>query len=228
MGRVADRTRGMMRAAWAVFAKDVKTELRARYALAATFVFALSTLAIVSYAVGPFGGRAELLAAFLWTVLLFSAAAGLAQAFVREVERRTWLTLRLVAPPESILLGKWAVNLVLLLATEAVVVPLFLALFGVGFASLPGFLAILLLATLGLSAAITLVAALLAQARAHGALVSALAFPLVVPVVMAAVTGTRHALVEPGAAAPELRILGAYAGILVAMGIALAEFVLDD
>ena len=29
-----------MRAAWAVFAKDVRTELRARYALAATFVFA--------------------------------------------------------------------------------------------------------------------------------------------------------------------------------------------
>jgi heme exporter protein B len=218
----------MMRAAWAVFAKDVRTELRARYALAATFVFALATLAVVSYAVGPFGGRAELLAAFLWTVLLFSASAGLAQAFVRETERRTWLTLRLVAPPGAILLGKWGVNLALLLATEAVVVPLFLALFGVEFASLPGFLAVLLLATLGLSAAITIVAALLAQARAHGALVSALAFPLVVPVVMAAVTGTRQALIEPGAAGTELRILASYAGIFVAMGVALAEFVLED
>jgi heme exporter protein B len=218
----------MMRAAWAVFAKDVRTELRARYALAATFVFALATLAIVSYAVGPFGGRAELLAAFLWTVLLFSAAAGLGQAFVREVERRTWLTLRLVAPPGAILLGKWAVNLALLLVTEALVVPLFLALFGVSFASVPGFLAVLLLATLGLSAAVTMVAALLAQARAHGALVSALAFPLVVPVVMAAVTGTRRALVEPGIAPLELRILAAYAGILIAMGIVLAEFVLED
>jgi heme exporter protein B len=218
----------MMRAAWAVFAKDVRTELRARYALAATFVFALATLAIVSYAVGPFGGRAELLAAFLWTVLLFSAAAGLGQAFVREVERRTWLTLRLVAPPGAILLGKWAVNLALLLVTEALVVPLFLALFGVSFASVPGFLAVLLLATLGLSAAVTMVAALLAQARAHGALVSALAFPLVVPVVMAAVTGTRQALVEPGIAPLELRILAAYAGILIAMGIVLAEFVLED
>lgn len=217
-----------MRAAWAVFAKDVRTELRARYALAATFVFALATLAIVSYAVGPFGGRAELLAAFLWTVLLFSASAGLAQAFVREVERRTWLTLRLLAPPGAILLGKWAVNLVLLLATEVVVVPLFLALFGVAMRSLPGFLAVLLLATLGLSAAITMVAALLAQARAHGALVSALAFPLVVPVVMAAVTGTRHALVDPGVPWTEVRILAAYAGILLAMGLVLCEHVLED
>ena len=47
----------MIRTAWAVFAKDVRTELRARYALSATFVFALATLAIVSYAVGPFGGQ---------------------------------------------------------------------------------------------------------------------------------------------------------------------------
>ncbi|MEP7028643.1 MAG: heme exporter protein CcmB, partial [Candidatus Eisenbacteria bacterium] len=187
-----------------------------------------ATLAIVSYAVGPFGGRAELLAAFLWTVLLFSASAGLAQAFVREVERRTWFTLRLLAPPGAILLGKWAVNLVLLAATEAVVVPLFLALFGVSLRALPGILAVLALATVGLSAAITMVAALLAQARAHGALVSALAFPLVVPVVMAAVTGTRHALVDPGIPGTEVRILAAYAGILLAMGLVLSEHVLED
>lgn len=224
--------RGVRRAAWAatwaVFAKDVRTELRARYALSATFVFALATLAVVSYAVGPFGGRAELLAAFLWTVLLFSASAGLAQAFVREVERRTWLTLRLVAPPGAILLGKWVVNLALLTATEALVVPLFLALFGASLASWPGFLLVLALATIGLSAAVTLVAALLAQARAHAALVSALAFPLVVPVVMAAVTGTRHALLMPGVPWTEVRILAAYAGILLAVGIVLAEHVLED
>ena len=69
---------------------------------------------------------------------------------------------------------------------------------------------------------------MLAQARAHGALVSALAFPLIVPVLMAAVTGTRRALVEPGAAVTELRILAAYAGILVALGVVLAEYVMED
>lgn len=215
-------------AARAIFAKDVTTELRSRYALAATAVFALASLAVVSYAVGPFGGRPELLAAFLWTVLLYAATAGLAQGFLRETERRTWLTLRLVASPGAILLGKGAVNLVLLLATEALVVPLFLALFGVSLRSLPGFLGVLLLASVGLAAAITIVAALLAQARAHGALVAALAFPLVVPVLMAAVVGTRRALVEPGVAPEELRVLAAYAGVVIGIGIVLAEHVLDD
>ena len=210
------------------FAKDVKTELGARYALSATAVFALASLAVVSYAVGPFGGRAELLAAFLWTVLLYAATAGLAQGFVREAERGTWLTLRLVASPGAILLGKGLVNLALLLATEALVVPVFLALFGVEFRSLPGFLGVLLLASVGLAAAITLVAALLAQARAHGALVAALAFPLVVPVLLAAVAGTRRAFVEPGVAPMELRVLAAYAGVVIGIGVVLAEHVLED
>jgi len=216
------------RTAWAVLAKDLTSELRARYALAATGVFAVAALTIVSYAVGPFGGRADLLAAFLWTVLLFAATAGLAQAFVREVERRTWLTLRLVAPPAAVLAGKWAVNLVLLVATELVVVPLFLVLFQPPVASVPGLLAVLAAATVGLSAAVTWVAALLAQARTHGALVSALAFPLVVPVTMAAVAGTRRALVEPGAWPPELRVLAAYAGVVVTLGFLLGEPLLED
>lgn len=214
--------------AWAVFAKDVTTELRSRYAVAATATFALAALAVVSFAVGPFGGRAELLAAFLWTVILFAAAAGLAQAFVREAERRTWLTLRLVAAPGAILLGKWGVNLAVLASIEVLVVPAFLVLFGVEFRSLPAFLAILVLANLGLSAALTLVSALLAQARAHGALVSALAFPLVVPVLMAAIVGTRRAFTEPGAWPPEWRVLAAYAGVVVGIGVLLAEHVLDD
>jgi heme exporter protein B len=218
----------VLRAAWAVFRKDVASELRARYALAATAVFALSTLAVVNFALGPMGGRADVLAAFLWTVLLFSASAGLAQAFVREVERKTWLTLRLVAAPSSILLGKYLVNLALLLATEALVVPVFLALFGVSVRSVPGFLAVLLLATVGIAGAITLVAALLAQARTHGALVVALVFPLVVPGLMAAVSGTRAALSVPDVAPVELRVLAAYAGIVLAMGIVLSDHVLED
>ena len=233
MSRVGVDARGgggvpLGRTAWAVFTKDVRTELRARYALAATGVFALASLAVVSYAVGPFGGRAELLAAFLWTVILFAATAGLGQAFLREVERGTWLTLRLVASPSAVLLGKWAVNLVLLAATEAVVIPLFFALFGAPLASWPALLAVAALATVGLSAAVTWVAALLAQARSHTALVAALAFPLVVPVVMAAVAGTRRALVEPGVGLPELRVLAAYAGVIVTAGFLLAEHALED
>ena len=102
--------------------------------------------------------------------------------------------------------------------------------FGVGveFRSLPGFLVVLVLASIGLAAALTLVAALLAQARTHAALASALAFPLVVPVLMAAIVGTRRAFTEPGALPPECRVLAAYAGVVVGIGILLAEHVLDD
>ena len=58
--------------------------------------------------------------------------------------------------------------------------------------------------------------------------VSALAFPLVVPVLMAAIVGTRRAFVEPGAWPPECRVLAAYAGLVIGIGFLLAEHVLDD
>jgi capsular polysaccharide biosynthesis protein len=40
--------------------------------------------------------------------------------------------------------------------------------------------------------------------------------------------GTRRALVEPGAAPEELKVLAAYAGVVIGIGIVLAEHVLDD
>jgi len=160
-------------------------------------VFALSTLAIVNFALGPMGGRADVMAAFLWTVLLFSASAGLAQAFVREVERKTWLTLRLVASPSAILLGQVRVNLALLVATELLSCRSSSRCSGEGRGAARVFSRCSRWRRSGSAAAVTLVSALIAQARAHGALVSALVFPLVVPGMMAAVVGTREALTSP-------------------------------
>ena len=59
-----------LRRAWAITAKDAAQELRRRVALAAVFFFAATALALVSYAIGPFGlrpeDRAPVQAALFW------------------------------------------------------------------------------------------------------------------------------------------------------------------
>jgi hypothetical protein len=45
---------------------------------------------------------------------------------------------------------------------------------------------------------------------------------------MAAVSGTRHALSAPDVPPAELRVLLAYAGLMLAMGVLLADYVLED
>ncbi len=67
--------------AFAVAAKDLRTEFRTRVAINSLGLFALTVLAAVSYTVGPYRIAAEdrpfLLAVLLWIVIFFAALAGL-------------------------------------------------------------------------------------------------------------------------------------------------------
>src|SRR5262245_19111805 len=92
-------------AVWAILRKECRSEWRTRYGLNAALLFSITTLTAVSFAVGRLTDRTDLLAALLWVVLLFAALSSLAHTFVREVEGRTDLLLRLVASPTAIATG---------------------------------------------------------------------------------------------------------------------------
>jgi ABC-type transport system involved in cytochrome c biogenesis permease component len=103
---------GWVAEAAAVFAKDWRSERRARHAVATLLLFAVTTLVIASLALGPVGAsrqeRTDVTAALVWIILLFAAAAGLPRAFVHEEESRTASALRLAARPSAVLAGKLA------------------------------------------------------------------------------------------------------------------------
>src|SRR6266496_4691719 len=70
----------LFRAAWAVFRKDVRAELRTRYALNAVALFAVSTVVALSLGLGPLTKSGDLPlihAALLWVAILFAAFTGL-------------------------------------------------------------------------------------------------------------------------------------------------------
>ena len=112
---------------WAVCAKDARQELRRRIATLAVLFFAATALALISYAIGPFGlpeaDRPALQAALLWIILFFAAATGLPRAFVREEETGTGLALRKTLSGSLVLAGKTLFNFGLFLAIAAVVIP---------------------------------------------------------------------------------------------------------
>ena len=110
-------------AVWAILRKECRSEWRTRYGLNAALLFAVTSLAAVSFAVGPLGDRTDILSALLWVVLFFAALSSLSHAFVREIEGHTLTLLRLVASPTAIALGKLFFNLIFLVVIEAVTVP---------------------------------------------------------------------------------------------------------
>jgi len=215
------------RTVWAILRKECRSEWRTRYGLNAALLFALTSLTAVSFSIGRLGDRTDLLAALLWIVLLFATLASLSHAFVREVEGQTLSLLRRVASPTEIAVGKFLFNLVFLAILEAVTVPLFLILMGAPSPRWGTFLAVLALGSLGLAASSTLMGALIAQTRGRGALFAGVSFPLLLPVIAAAVSGTR-AHWQNAPALAEIRLLAAYAAALLAVGLLLVDHLWEE
>ena len=196
-------------AIWAILRKECVSEWRTRFALSAALLFAVTTLTTVSFAVGRLPDRADVLSALLWIVLLFASLAALGHSFIREVEGHTLTLLRMVASPTSIALGKLLFNLLFLVAVELVTIPLFLILMGAPPPRWGAFLALLALGSGTLATSSTLVGALVAEARSRGALFAAVSLPLLLPVLAAAVSGTR-AQWSGGSIAAAAQMLAAY------------------
>jgi heme exporter protein B len=214
-------------AVWAILRKECRSEWRTRYGLNAALLFAITSLAGVSFAVGPLGDRTDILSALLWVVLLFAALASLSHAFVREIEGHTLTLLRLVATPTAIALGKLLFNLIFLAVIEAVTVPLFLLLMGGPPPTWGRFSTVLILGSVALAAACTLVSAIIAQTRGRGALFAGASLPLLLPVLAAAVKGTR-AQWQGGTIGAEASILLAYAAAVFGVSLLLYDHLWED
>lgn len=215
---------------WYIFKKDLLQEFKTRYALNAILLFAVVTLTAVSFSIGTFTASNNVLCALLWIIIFFSSMSGLAHIFVREEETHTADTLKLVAPATSIFIGKFLFNLILLFILETIIVPLFLAAMNLIVVSYALFFIILVLGSIGLAGGGTMVAAIISKASAKGALFTVLAFPILLPVLVSAISATRIAAESAGisSASGELQTLFAYDVVVVTASILLFEFVWNE
>ncbi len=218
---------------WAVCAKDATEELRRRVATLAVLFFAATALALTSYAIGPFGlpeaDRPALQAALFWIILFFAAATGLPLAFVREEETGTALALRKTLPGALVLAGKALFNFGLFLAIAAVVAPGFLLLLDWKVGSPATLALVIVLGGWGLSVVSTFLSSLTARAGQRNVLFVLVAFPLVLPLLLTAISGTLAATRggEADAWTP-LRVLIAYDGAASCAAYLLAEAAWED
>lgn len=222
---------GLASRALAVYMKDLRLELRSRAALNAILLFAVSTLAVISFSFGQIGLSARLLSALYWVVMFFSAMSGLAHVFVREEEAGTAMALRLHAQPEAVLIGKLLLNATILILLGLIVTPLFFV-----FTTLPSeadvlmFVGLAILGIGGLCSASTLVGAIIARSAVRGALFAVLAFPILVPLLLVVVGGCDKALQgQPWAeVSSELQFLFAYLIAVTVAAMMLFRFVWND
>ncbi len=216
---------------WAVFQKDVRLELRSRYAINMLLMFVIASILLMLFAIGPEPVSPRVQSALLWIVILFSASIGLGRAFVSEEERGTVLLLQLNTRPSMVYAGKLLFNVLLVLVMNVIAVFAMVVFLSIRIEQ-PGLLAsALLLGSIGLAGATTLLAAIIARASNRGALLPVLMFPVLVPLLMSVVTASRHAL-EGGlgwsAAADELTTLVAFGGVVITASVLLFDHVWND
>jgi len=177
----------------AVAWKDLTTERRSKANFNAVLFLAALMLLMFGFALGPDTATLRAAAAgILWLTILFSGNLAFHRSYQVELEGGALETLLLYpGARSSIFLGKMAANLVFVLMVEVVLVPLAIILYDIELTGTMGLvLLVMFLGTFGFVTLGTFYASMASRSRAREVLLPLLLFPMLVPVLVAAVEGT--------------------------------------
>jgi heme exporter protein B len=175
--------------------KDLRIEGRSREVLYTMGFSAALVVLVFSFALASAADPAQgpiTAAGVLWAATLFTGTVALARVLDRERENESIRSLLLSpAPRAAIYAGKLIATSLLMLAVEVLLSVLVGVLFSAGVFTHLGWLAlVLVLGTLGFASTGVVFSAALLRSRSREALLGALLFPIVIPVLLAASRAT--------------------------------------
>jgi len=199
----------------AVLRKDVLLDWQSRGRVLAVLTFAITILLLFSFAAGP---DTQVLAhhagGYLWLAVLLASVLALSESFRKEMEDDALTSLQLLpVDARALFLGKAMANGLMLVLLALALLPATFVLFETSVhGSWLYLLGFVVLGCGGLAGPGTLYAAMTAQARGRDVMLPLLLFPLVVPVIVAAVKGSSLAFGgDPMGQAPSwLALLGCF------------------
>lgn len=181
----------LLNATLAIAWKDVRLEIRSRDTVVSALIFGLIVVVVFNFGLNRTpGSLAPVAPGLLWVAYGFVGVLAMNRAFAREQEQGA-LDGLLAAPVsrDAVFLGKMLGTLAFMLVIEVVLLPVFAVML-----DLPALSAtlglIILLATIGFATVGTFFAAIAAQTRSREILLPVLFFPVIVPVIIAAVEAT--------------------------------------
>ena len=222
-----------MRTVYLLVTKDLRVELRNRETFTVMLFFAVVILFLFHFSLNPERENTTQLApGLLWLAFVFTGVLGLGRSFQAE-QANDCLEQLLLIPGDrgNIFLGKLVGNVAFMLAVELLILPLFALFFQLNlWEALFPLLLVAVLGTFGFAAIGTLFSALTANLRAREVLFPLLLFPLVVPVIIGAVTATGVILGGGtlGEASGWLKLLGAFDTIFLVVAYLTFEFVVEQ
>jgi heme exporter protein B len=220
-----------VRALTAVMWKDLAAELRSRELLSAMLVFALLVILIFNFALElDVKTRATITSGVLWVTFSFAGTLGLNRSMAMEKDRGC-LDGLLLAPVDrsAIYFGKAIGNLAFMFIVEVIVLPVYSVLYNINLFK-PGLLLVILLGSIGYVAVGTLLSSMAVQTRTRDILLPILLFPLIIPVLIAAVRASNGYLqgFEMAEITPWINLLVVYDIIFIAIAFMVFDYVVEE
>jgi heme exporter protein B len=220
-----------LRAVLAVVQKDLSAELRSRELLSAMLVFSLLVILIFNFALElDIATRRSVTSGVLWATFTFAGTLGLNRSMAMEKDRGC-LDGLLLAPVDrsAIYFGKVISNFAFMLIVEAIVLPVYSILYGINLFQ-PGLLLVILLGSIGYTSVGTLLSAMAVQTRTRDVMLPILLFPVVIPVLIAAVKASGGYLsgADMSEILPWLYLLIGYDVIFVSLAFMFFDYVVEE
>jgi heme exporter protein B len=220
-----------LQAIFAITWKDLAAELRSRELLSAMLVFSMLVLLIFYFALElDIRARNAIAAGVLWVTFAFAGTIGLNRSMAIEKDRGS-LDGLLLAPVDrsAIYFGKMISTLAFMLIVEIIVLPIYTVLYNVSLLN-TGLILVILLGSVGYTAVGTLLSTMTVQTRTRDVLLPILLFPVVIPVLVAAVKASSGFLLglDMVDILPWLNILIVYDVIFIAVAFMVFDFVVEE
>jgi heme exporter protein B len=221
----------MIRTILTILWKDFKIELRTREVFSASFVFCIIVLIVFNFTLDLTGDEALRLGpGFLWVAFAFAGILSLNRSFAVEKEEGCTQAL-LLAPVDrgAVYIGKLLSNLIFMLITELIILPLFIVLFNLDISGgVPLLVLVFFLGTLGFASVGTVFSAIAANTRMREVMLPILLLPVTVPVLIAAVETTSYAIGAQDNAAFWFKLLIAYDIVFTITSFLIFEYVIEE
>ncbi|MFS1517826.1 heme exporter protein CcmB [Bacillus sp. SCS-151] len=189
----------LLKSAWIIAWKDLYSEWKTKQLLSTMLIFSGLVIVTFSFAFDPTSNAVKaVVPGMVWVITIFAGILGLNRSFLAEKNQDS-LHGMIVAPidPSSIYFGKMLANFIFVLLVQLISIPLLFILFDFRLlGNIPLFLAVIFLGTFGFISIGTFLAALTANSRSSEMLLPIVLFPIVSPIIIAAVQATKILLVN--------------------------------
>ncbi len=175
-----------------LIAKELKQELRQKYALGGILLYVVSTVFVCYLSFRNIIDKPTWNALF-WIILLFGSINAVAKSFIQESKGRQLYFYTLVSP-QAVIISKILYNSLLMLLLSLVCFLVYSLFIKNLVDDIPFFILTLVLGSIGFASVLSMVSAIASKTNSNFSLMAILSFPMLIPLLLSLIKVSKNAV----------------------------------